>query len=280
MRYAGKMALSFAKRDGRTVADRLYRRGNSRLSANMPVAGDTPCYFLIATGGGYTEGESYRQDIALEAGTHAILTTQTPNYIYKCDHGQTTRQDCAVTVGDHALLEYYVDETIPYARAKFMQNTTVTLGEGASLILTDGITAGWSADETPFQYTQVTIHTQVHRGKTLLLNDLLFVHPEADDMNAIGYFEGHTDYHSAVLIDAAMDETMLDVLRGALEGLETPCRYAMSTIEKEGAVLRVLGDSADDNWRVIRRWVGAYREKIRGLAPLDLRKNRVRRDGV
>ncbi len=273
MRYAGEIRLSFVNRGGRTVADRTYRRGNSRISANIPVAGEIPYYFLISTGGGYTEGESYLQKVELKDHTHVILTTQTPNYIYKCEHGRETSQINRIHVGDHCMLEYYIDETIPYANALFQQDTEVCLGEGSSMILTDGLTSGWSKDEEPFQYGRIGIRTRISREKELLLNDYLLVDPRDEDMREIGYFEGSLNYNSAVIIDARMNADLIKAMREYMKTIPTTCRYGMSLLEKDGAVLRVLGDSAYKNREVIRNWIRYYREEICGFSPVNLRKS-------
>ena len=196
-RYAGEIYLSFTRRGEQTVADRTFRRGNSRISANNAPGNETPYYFLISTGGGFTEGEQYLQDISLGESTHAILTTQAPGYIYKCENGRLTEQKFQIRIGDGACLEYYQDETIPYALARFRQRTEIELGRGSRLLLTDGLTAGWSADEQPFQYHDIGICTRVRRNGRLLLNDSLLVNPSADPMGEIGYFEGFTNYNSA-----------------------------------------------------------------------------------
>ena len=94
--YDGTIKLSFVSRNGRTVAKDTYRSGNSRISSSIPTNDGTPYYFLIATGGGYTEGESYLQEIELEKDTHAVLTTQTPNYVYKSENMKLTRQKAKV----------------------------------------------------------------------------------------------------------------------------------------------------------------------------------------
>lgn len=271
-RYSGEIRMTFVNRGGRTVADRTYRRGNSRISANIPTAGGIPYYFLISTGGGYTEGESYLQEITLGDSTHAILTTQTPNYIYKCDRGRETSQHNIVTVGNDALLEYYIDETIPYANAIFRQDTEIRLGAGASLIMTDGLTSGWSADETPFQYGRIMIRNVIEKERELLANDCLIVDPREEPMDEIGYFEGKRSFHSAMIIDNEINERAIRDMRAYMQGIPTPCRYGMTLLEKGGAVLRVLGDSAYENRKVLRKWIRYYREQIKGLSRLELRK--------
>lgn len=187
--YDGTIKLSFVSRNGRTVAKDTYRSGNSRISSSIPTNDGTPYYFLIATGGGYTEGESYLQEIELEKDTHAVLTTQTPNYVYKSENMKLTRQKAKVDVGKNACLEFYIDETIPYKNAYYRQNTEISMGHGAKLILTDGLTSGWSPDERPFQYRQIGLKTTIRMGSELLLNDFLLVDPTSEPMYEFGYFE-------------------------------------------------------------------------------------------
>lgn len=274
-RYAGEIKLSFVNRGGKTVAEQTYRHGNSRISANIPVAGEIPYYFLISTGGGYTEGEHYLQQVSLGNETHAIVTTQTPNYIYKCEHGKMTSQTNVLKVGDHSVLEYYIDETIPYAHALFEQDTDIELGEDACLILTDGLTDGWSSDESPFQYGQIGILTTVTRKGRLLFNDYLLVDPTEEPMAEIGYFEGAAAFNSAVIIDPGMNESVVKAMREDLSRLSTSSRYGMSLLEDHaGVVLRVLGESAHLNHAVVGRFIAYYREQVKDWAPVDLRKHR------
>ena len=107
--YDGVSDIAFEKRGDRTVLTNRYRSGNSRISALIPTEDDIPLYFLVATGGGFIEGEKYYNVATLEREAHAVLTTQTPNYIYKCPHGMTTSQLNEVTVKENAFLEYYID---------------------------------------------------------------------------------------------------------------------------------------------------------------------------
>ncbi len=271
-RYAGEIYLSFTRRGEQTVADRTFRRGNSRISANNAPGNETPYYFLISTGGGFTEGEQYLQDISLGESTHAILTTQAPGYIYKCENGRLTEQKFQIRIGDGACLEYYQDETIPYALARFRQRTEIELGRGSRLLLTDGLTAGWSADEQPFQYHDIGICTRVRRNGRLLLNDSLLVNPSADPMGEIGYFEGFTNYNSAVFFDESIEPETVDQMRESLADLSTESMWGLTYLDGGGALLRVMGGSLHENRRVEEAWIRYCREKLCGYAPFRLRK--------
>ncbi len=270
---SGMIELSFKKQGDRTISDRTFRHGNSRISANIPIAKDVPCYFLISTGGGFIEGEHYLQKIHLGPESHAILTTQTPNYIYKCEHGLTTRQDMILSAEDNSVLEFFIDETIPYKDAIYRQETDIELGEGARLILTDGLSSGWSPDGKPFAYGRIGQHIRIrHEGK-LLCNDLLYLDPRLENMEELGYFEGMNCFHSVILIDDAIDKKMVQAMRECLSGLRTTARYGISLLEEGGCTLRILGPDPDENHKVMWSFINYYREQILGFSHINLRKS-------
>lgn len=271
--FEGEIKMSFVERNGRTIARNTYHRGNSRISAEIPTMGHVPYYFLISTGGGYVEGEHYRQEISLADNTHAILTTQTPNYIYKCENRKVTRQINEVTVGKNAVLEYYLDETIPYRHACYQQDTEIKMDRGAKLILTDGLTSGWSPDDQPFQYRQVGVKTRIIVEDHLAYNDYLLVNPEDEEMFELGFFEGHMAFNSVVLIDPAIDGQMVSELRDYMKTIPTSSRFGMSLLESDGLVFRIMGQSAYENRKVMWAFIDYYREQVEHYAPINLRKS-------
>ncbi|MCG0573023.1 urease accessory protein UreD [Lactiplantibacillus plantarum] len=271
--FEGEIKMSFVERNGRTIAQDTYHRGNSRISAEIPTTGYIPYYFLISTGGGYVEGEHYRQEISLADNTHAILTTQTPNYIYKCENRKVTRQFNDVTVGKDAVLECYLDETIPYRHACYQQDTEIKMAKGSKLILTDGLTSGWSPDDQPFQYRQVGVKTRIIVDDHLAYNDYLLVNPEDEEMFELGFFEGHMAFNSVVLIDPAIDGQIVNELRDYMKTISTSSRFGMSLLESDGLVFRIMGQSAHENRKVMWAFINYYREQIEHYDPINLRKS-------
>lgn len=269
----GVIRMHFVQRGGRTVAEDVYHHGNSRASSVINTPAAIPYYFLITTGGGFVAGEHYQEQLDLDAGTHAILTTQMPSSIYKCEHGETTRQENHITLGKDAVLEYYLDEVIPYKHARFRQKTTIEMAKGAKLILTDGLTSGWSPDEKPFQYRDIGIQTLINYDHQLAYNDYLIVNPEDEPMGELGYFEQHENFNSVVVIDENADAQLVQELRDYLATLTTNSRFGISLLEANGLVLRVLGASAHENQQLTQKFVAYYREQVLHLAPLQLRKS-------
>ncbi|MBF1715865.1 MAG: urease accessory protein UreD [Streptococcus parasanguinis] len=269
--YDGLIKMNFVSRGGRTVADRIYREGNSRVSAAIQDTGKVPVYFLISTGGGFIEGESYLQDIALEPQSHAVITTQTPNYVYKCANNRLTKQETVLSVGEGALLECYLDEVVPYNDARYFQGMSIHLDKGASLILTDGLTAGWSHNEKPFQYRRVDIKTSIFKEDQLVLNDYLICNPEENNMEELGFFEGYTNFNSIIIIDDTITDSTIQQLQEQLSGMITDCRFGLTRVD-DGLILRVLGKTYHENRRLLTSFINYYRETFKQLEPINLRK--------
>lgn len=275
----GTIEMEFTKRGSRTVASRLFRHGNSRISSAIAVPRSDPYYFLISTGGGYTEGEHYEVGIDVGEGAHAILTTQTPSYIYKCDRGLTTTQHQAMAVGAGGLLEYYADEVMPYANARFEQTTEVHLAAGAALIYVDGLSSGWSPDAAPFRFAHAFLSASFYREGKLIALDRLAVSPgtwtgDSCCGGGLGIFEGYTNFGSAIILDERLAPESLEGFREAAHAAASESvRCGISWIDQGGVVLRCLAPDEQHLDAALHAFCRHYREG-RGLAPLSFRKNR------
>ena len=277
--YDGITKLHFKLRDGRNYLDKGYRSGNSRISAMIPRTDLIPLYFLVSTGGGFLEGESYYSETLLDDYCRAILTTQTPSYIYKCENGQETTQLNEITVGEDGFLEYYIDEVIPYENSVFKQDTKIHLKKGAGLILTDGITSGWSKDEKLFSYKRVKLRTRVYREDRLCFNDYLVFEPGKMPINELGFMEGYKNFNSLLVIDDDYNKNWIDLIYSELENEyrgtdsnEETSIFGISEIEEGGFILRIMGDSLYENSKLLYRAIDFYREQLKELKPLNLRK--------
>lgn len=271
--YDGVIDLQFTNKNGRNFAKRTFRKGNSWLSFCQPNKDGIPYYFLITTGGGYVEGESYYHQISLDDNSHAILTTQSPAYIYKCEHHQITKQTDEINLGKNAVLEFYQDETIPYKDARYRQKTLINMGKGAKLILTDGLSKGWSPDDTPFRYDDVGLQTEIKYNGHLAYNDYLIIEPGSEPVQEIGYFEGKLNFNSVVIIDEKITEETVKNFRKYLDQFNTKIHYGISLLEKDGMVFRLLSNSAFENHKLMWKFINYYRKNYLHLSELNLRKS-------
>ncbi|HFX3786615.1 TPA: urease accessory protein UreD [Enterococcus faecium] len=265
----GMVDLLFSNVTERTIAKKVYHEGNSRVSSNVELLTEgTPCYYLISTGGGFVEGETYETNIEVSDGAHVIVKNQTPTYVYKCENGKRTTQNTTVHV-TNGFLEYLTHEVIPYQYAIYDQDTQIKMDQNSTLVYSDGITAGWSQDEQTFTFNEVRQKTKIFMENELIFNDYLFLQPEKQPITELGYFEGNTNYNTLIIIDPAIDETFIQELRSELEKEGSDLRYGLSLLSIPGFVLRVLGHSAHENKQLIYSALNYFRGKYHQLPPLE-----------
>lgn len=271
---AGVSEIVFTRRGGRDISEHVYMDGNSRVSFLLPNEDNLPYHMLITNGGGFIEGEHYRNSIVVEEDAHAIVASQAPTYIYKCENGGFVTQHQYARLEEGAFLELYMDEVIPYRDARFMQTTEIDMPENSTLLLTDGLTSGWSPDGELFQYLQCETATRVRKGGKMIYNDHLICNPEIDAMEKLGFFEGQTVFNSCVIIDSCINDAFIEAARCAIGDVPEGITYGITLLNDEhGAIMRLLGREAQANRYVIWQFIDYFREQIKGFKHLDLNKN-------
>lgn len=276
----GEIDLYFCPgEDGGTLLARRYRRGNSHVSSRMVTGeGDQPYYYVLTSGGGFTEGERYTAGYEVAAGGHAVVTTNAASYVLKCPHGRLTSQDVSIRVGRDATFEFYQDDVIPFSTAVFRLGCRVDLEAGARLVLAEGVGKGWTEDGSGFGFADVGLHTRVFREGVLVSNDYQLLMPGAEPMRGLGYFEGYEVLRQVTVVDQQVGDSAVAAVREALEPVagrlgRSEAIWGVSLLGGGGMTLRVLAARHDQAAQVVDAFVSTYREKICGWRPLRLRKS-------
>ena len=270
---AGYTELILQKTPRRTVAKKSYTVGAAKISPAIYLDDDTiPCYYLIQLGGGYIEGEYYENRLKLEEGSQAILTTQASSKIYKSENGIPSKQYTNLQLEKNSKLEFINDSVILYKDAVYEQSTDIYLEEGATLIYSDGITAGWSPDGKLFQYTSARIKTNLYLNGELIYLDNLKITPKDYEVQSFGILEGYKNFGTMVVIDERVDKELIKSLREETKNLNLDVKFGISLLEKNGFIVRVLGNLTQDIQKVINKVHTYLRKEFFEFEELDLRK--------
>lgn len=270
---AGYTELILQKTPRRTSAKKSYTVGAAKVSPAIYLDDDTiPCYYLIQLGGGYIEGEYYENNIKLEEESQAILTTQASSKIYKSENGIPSKQYTNLQLEKNSKLEFINDSVILYKDAVYEQITDIYLNEESSLIYSDGITAGWSPDGKLFQYTSARLKTNIYLDGELIYLDNLKITPKDYDVQSFGILEGYKNFGTMLVIDKRVDKELIKRLREETRKLDLDVKFGISLLEKNGFVVRVLGNLTQDIQKVINRVHTILRKEFYEFEELDLRK--------
>lgn len=241
--YAGEFHIELEKRENVTVISKKYFNGLVKVSPTIHLDKEkVSTYFILGLGGGYVEGEKYRNSVYLKEDARAIVTTQAATKVYKCLKGYKTEQETDIKLEKGSVLEYIMDSVILYRYAEYKQKNNIYLTSSSTLIYSDAITSGWSPEGNKFQYNNLQLSTKIYVDDRLVLLDNLLINPKEDDVTALGYFEGYENLGTLIVIDYRISKEVIDLLRMKLNKLELPISYGISLLEENGFVLRVLGN--------------------------------------
>ncbi|MDT7988882.1 urease accessory protein UreD [Clostridium perfringens] len=271
--FDGNLRIILEKKNNRTTINEIYYDGVSKVSPTISLDNEKiPCYFLIHLGGGYLEGEICDNYIELKDNCRSIITTQTPTIAYKCEDGISSKQFTTIKLGENSVVEYILDNTILFKNSMFEQYTDVYMKESSTFIYTDGITSGWSPDGEKFKYKFMRMRNRVFIDNKIVLLDNLILKPNVQEMHEIGLMEGYTNYGTAIVIDRRINEDFIEELREKVEKLNLDIKFAISIIEVNGLVIRVLGNFTQDIQKAIYLCINNIRQKLFGSNKLNLRK--------
>lgn len=269
----GYLELGMQVKNGEYSAKTLLQMGASRISPAMYLdESGVPCYFMLSLGGGFVAGDEYENKITLDEGAKVILTTQSPNKIFKSPKQIPAKQNTTIYLGKGSQLEYISDSLIAYEDARYVQETEIHMEEDSSLIYIDGITSGWAPTGEKFKYDEVKLRTKVYQGEQTILLDYLKLTPKTSKMEALGMLEDYTQFGTMMVIDSRITEEMIKELRSLIDTLDKPVQYGLSKPYCKGFVLRVLAHLTQDIEKVMEVCHDYVRDRIYGIEPLRLRK--------
>lgn len=250
--YAGLIDIKVEKIKDKSIFTKKNYQGLVKVSPTIYFDRDkTPSCFMIGLGGGYVEGEKYKNVITIEDQCHALITTQASTKVYKCVNNKVTEQETDLFVGKGGILEYITDNVILYRNAMYKQVNNIYMDSSSTLIYSDGITCGWSPDGHDFMYNNLQMKTSVYMNDRLVLLDNLLVNPKEDDVKGLGYFEGYKNFGTLLVIDRRIDHDIISILREEIKLLNLDIDFGISKLEVNGFVIRILGNFTQDIESVI-----------------------------
>lgn len=240
--WTGVLKLDMENRQGRTVAKNVYFQGAFKVM--RPIyhnKNNYPCYYLLNPGGGYLDGDKYKMNITLEENSKLTLTTQSSTKIYKTPK-EKAYQETTFHLKEDSYLEYLPDALIAYKDAKYLQENTIYMEKGATLIYSDILTPGWSPENEDFTYDILRLKTRVYMEDELVLYDHIKLQPESQNMPGLGFMEGYTHLGSLIVIGEKTSKGLLDKLYEEIQKEAGDFVFGLSELPVEGFTLRVMAN--------------------------------------
>jgi urease accessory protein len=237
------MNLRAVRRNGRTEIDPSnWRIPYQWQGTHYQDHDDQPFLLLINSGGGFVEGDVAELHASLDADTRALITTTAASKFYKCLDGRTSRELVDLNVGPGAMLEYYPDESIPFARSRVERRTHINLEATSALFATDMVSAGrihfGSGEAFGFDALRSEFAVSVD-GRDLVCDRLIA--DSSDEVEALrDLWEGANHMATVVSFASAFPADIEASLEHALSGL--PLRTFGASRMDNLVVCRILAD--------------------------------------
>lgn len=205
---------------------------------------DEPFLLLINSGGGYVEGDASELVGQLEKGTRALITTTAASKFYKCLNQEISREIVTIRAKPDTLLEYYPDESIPFAHSRVQRRISLEISATTNLFATDMIAAGriHHANGEAFAFDSIDSEFKIEvEGEIRLLDRLVAKTP--DEVAALRrLWNDATMMATVVGYGLFLPEGIENMIETKLAGLELKSFGASRN--EDMVVCRILADEA------------------------------------
>jgi len=197
--------------------------------------------------GGLLGGDGLELRTHVGAGASAQLTTTGATRIYRArELAADAVQSNHISVGENALLEYVPDPIIPFAGARFRQQTTIQLASGAGLFWWEILAPGREARGELFAYDRMELRMDIWTPERLIAAERIRLEPRVHAVSSLArlgdYRYWATFYICRVGADrkvwAAAEQRLREVAASVSPDGET--RWGVSTLATDGLVVRCL----------------------------------------
>jgi len=162
--------MHFKHRNGVTVLDNLFQSGCLRAHLLRTEPGHSSEAVLLNTAGGLTGGDRLSMAISWGPLTHATVTTQACEKLYRAAAGEA-RIDTTLNVHAGARAEWLPQETILFDRAALRRDLQVRIAPGSVFTGLEATVLGRTAMGEVVSNARFTDQWRIWRGAQLIYAD-------------------------------------------------------------------------------------------------------------
>ena len=267
MSWRGSLALRYTRDGDRSVAHDRHEGPLRVLKALYPEGPGICHHVLVHPPGGIVGGDVLDIDVALDAGTHALITTPGATRFYR-SRGAAAAQRATLRLADGARLEWLPLETIAYRGCLGENRVRLELAGNAQTIGWDVLALGLPAAGEPFESGVFTQHLEMpgcwlERGRIAASDTRLLDSPlglAGQRVLATVWFA------SGAPLAAALRDALLDAARECGQASPLAARVGATSPHERVVVLRVLAPRVEAAMGLLTGVRAAWRQLAWSLA--------------
>jgi urease accessory protein len=232
--------------------------------------------YIVSPSGGILQGDRYRIDITLGNNTFAHVTTQGATRIYKMEKNYAS-QIVNIRVEDESYFEYIPDQIIPFRNSRFYQEVILKIHDNATMIYSEVIVPGRVASGEAFEYDICYLKTvgRNHLGKHRFM-DMIKLEPKIENLRTEGILGNFKVVGTTYIV--TKESYVKDLQHWISEKMKSiegrgkiSCGISVLP-NRQGIIIRILGNSAEDVKEIIFKVVRTARKQIVGASFSGIRK--------
>jgi urease accessory protein len=228
--------------------------------------------------GGILSGDHLEMNVSVQTGARAQITTTGATRIYQSREADPPAcQFNRAEVGEGGILEYLPDPLIPFAGARFRQETRITLREGAGLFWWETVAPGREAKGEVFEYDRLELRLDLGANEKPLAAERVRLEPKRQPMESLarmGPYRYFTTFYLCV-VEAGRNWLALESdLNDIAAEMTRPGEllWGASALPAHGLIVRGLSRNSRDLYPGLLRFWAAAKRELFGLDAVPPRK--------
>ncbi len=219
-RSVGEGRVSFKRRGSATVLDEVYQSGCCKIrfpgvDANLPYEA-----VLLNTAGGLTDGDVFNTLVSWGADTHAVVTTQAAERVYK-SRGLPARVENRLNVADGATALWLPQETIMFDGGRLSRRLEADIEETGCLLACESVVFGRRAMGETVRAGFLLDAWRVRLGGRLVFADTLRLDGAVDEVLSRPAAASGAGAAASVICVGDKSAELLEPLRGVVKELQS-----------------------------------------------------------
>jgi urease accessory protein len=247
----GRLRLTFAADEAATHLRIEAQEPPLRVIRHFRTPDGAALTHLHNVSGGVLGGDRLEVEATVGPGARVQLTTTGATRVYRprataAEAVQSTR----LTVAEGGLLEYLPDPLIPFAGARYRQQTEIALADDAGLFYWEILTPGREAYGETFAYERVRLELALLAAGRPLLLERLVLEPALRPLTAtvrLGAFRYVGSLYVCRVGQPATRWANLEAELSSLAGQfsdHTGALWGVSALRSDGLVVRAAGQTS------------------------------------
>jgi urease accessory protein len=144
--------------------------------------------------------------------------------------------------------------------------------QGATLLYSDIITPGWSAERHSFSYDMLQLKTNIYMEGELVVYDNIKIEPAAQQIDVLGFMEDYTHLGTFIVIGEKTEKDLIKRLHELKQEQTRDFKAGISSLMVAGFTIRIMANMTQDIQRVFSACHKLISEAWYSKSPVPLRK--------